>query len=142
MENTEKNFNWHAPRPQYPPGYAAQDCPTSEEKSDTSTISQPTSNSKPTNSSSNTEKSDTMEVHNVHYLPTSFRMGIWSILILLIVRELIPGVEDDLSAFYQFIDCIVLPLFNWCYAILLNIIQFIISLPVIRHIIAWLTSLA
>lgn len=59
-------------------------------------------------------------------LTRGMKINLWFVLALLVVRHFVPEIAEEISAVYEFLDTVVLPIVNWLYTVSLKVVnQFI-----------------
>ena len=63
------------------------------------------------------------------WIGKTFKITFWLELALLALRHFCPEVAETMPHVYMFLDTVAVPVFDWCWALLLNAIEWLTSLP-------------
>lgn len=72
----------------------------------------------------------------------AFRVSLFPIIVLLVVRELVPSVAEQLEPVYAFLDTVVVPVINWLYTFALKVAESFMSSQFGTKIVKLFASLA
>lgn len=64
------------------------------------------------------------------------------VVLLLVARELAPGMENHLPKVYEVLDTIFVPVIEWAYGVFKNIFDILLSSKTVAQVLEWLRTLA
>ena len=81
-------------------------------------------------------------IKNRHIVRHVLGFGVLFPVILLVIRHLVPGIQEDIPQMYRFLDAVYLPIIEWAYKLVMMIINFLMDQPWFKSTIDWFANLA